>query len=127
MYLLNGFGIQHGVDMDLLLDASEFISGALGMTEISGSIVVEYDGTTIRDAFLGDTDQAFLATFTGATALSTGFEQFQVALPCIRLEGELPKSNAGDLIQVTHNFTGFDNTTAAQSLYISQRTADTAI
>lgn len=28
--MLNGFGIQHGVDLDKLLDASAFISQALG-------------------------------------------------------------------------------------------------
>ena len=99
----------------------------VGMTDISGSVVVEYDGTTIRDAFLGDTDQTLVATFTGATALSTGFEQFQVVLPTVRLEGALPKSNAGDLIQVTHNFTALDNTTTAQPIWIVQRTADTAL
>ncbi|KAK9820050.1 hypothetical protein WJX72_005485 [[Myrmecia] bisecta] len=30
VYLLNGFGIKHGVDMDKLLDTSDFISKALG-------------------------------------------------------------------------------------------------
>ena len=29
MYLLSGLGIDHGVDMDRLLDASQFISQAL--------------------------------------------------------------------------------------------------
>ena len=30
VYLLNGFGIAHGIDMERLLDASAFISTALG-------------------------------------------------------------------------------------------------
>lgn len=30
VYLLDGFGIAHGVDMEALLDASAFISAALG-------------------------------------------------------------------------------------------------
>ena len=30
MYMLNGLGIKHGVDMDKLLDVSERISVALG-------------------------------------------------------------------------------------------------
>ena len=30
VYLLDGFGISHGVDMEKLLDASAFISAALG-------------------------------------------------------------------------------------------------
>lgn len=30
VYLLNGLGVQHGVDMDKLLDASAFICAAIG-------------------------------------------------------------------------------------------------
>lgn len=30
VYMLNGLGISHGVDMERLVDASDFISGALG-------------------------------------------------------------------------------------------------
>ena len=30
VYMLNGLGIKHGVDMDKLLDVSDFISKALG-------------------------------------------------------------------------------------------------
>ena len=30
MYLLSGLGIEHGVDMDRLIDASHYISQALG-------------------------------------------------------------------------------------------------
>ena len=29
VYMLNGFGIRHGVDLDKLVDASAFICGAL--------------------------------------------------------------------------------------------------
>lgn len=35
VYLLNGLGIQHGVNMDKLLDANEFILGALGRSNSS--------------------------------------------------------------------------------------------
>lgn len=30
MYLLNGLGIEHGVNLELLIDASAYISEALG-------------------------------------------------------------------------------------------------
>ena len=32
VYMLSGFGIQHGVDLDKLVDASAFICGALQRT-----------------------------------------------------------------------------------------------
>lgn len=35
IYLLNGLGIHHGVNMDKLLDANEFILGALGRSNSS--------------------------------------------------------------------------------------------
>lgn len=35
LYLLDGLGIAHGVDMDRLLDCSDFICGALGRANAS--------------------------------------------------------------------------------------------
>lgn len=39
VYLLSGFGIQHGVDLDSLVDTSAFICKALGKS--SGSHVAQ--------------------------------------------------------------------------------------
>ncbi len=39
VYMLSGFGIQHGVDLDALVDTSAFICKALGRT--SGSHVAQ--------------------------------------------------------------------------------------
>jgi hydroxymethylglutaryl-CoA lyase len=39
VYLLDGFGISHGVDMGLLLDASEYICQQLGRSNNSRAAV----------------------------------------------------------------------------------------
>jgi hypothetical protein len=98
-----------------------------GIRTITGSMTIEYDSTTIRDAYLNDTPLAASLTFTTAQALSTGFEQFQIVLPEIKLDGDIPNANGNDLITLTVPFTVLDNLTAAQPLWIAQRTADAAL
>lgn len=94
---------------------------AVGLREITGRITVEYDQTTLRDAFLADSTIGLLATFTSGT------DVLQVVLPDVRLEGDLPETNDGELITVDHDFTVLDNLTAAQPMWLVARTADTAL
>jgi hypothetical protein len=98
---------------------------SVGLRDITGRITIEYDQTTLRDAFLNDTDVQLVLTFTGA-ALSTGNETLQIILPCVRLEGDLPQASP-DLITVDCDFRVLDNLTAAQPIWIIHRTADTAL
>ena len=96
-----------------------------GEPKLSGKLDVEYSDTIFRDAFLADTDMSLVVTYT-AGSLTTGLETLQVVIPDIRLDGELPKTS-GDLVKMSCNFTGFDNLTAAQPLWIVARTSDTAL
>lgn len=97
-----------------------------GMREIKGSLTVEYDSTTFRDAVLADTPMSLVLTFTGG-ALSTGVETLQVVLSEIKLDGKLPASNGGDEVTVDLEFTVLDNLTAAQPMWVVARTSDTAL
>ena len=96
-----------------------------GAAQISGKLDVEYSDSIFRDAFLADTDMSLVVTYT-AGALTTGLETLQVVIPDIRLEGELPKTS-GDLVKMSCDFTGLDNSTAAQPLWIVTRTSDAAL
>ena len=98
---------------------------SVGTREIKGRLTIEYDGIVLRDAFLNDTDVSIVLTMT-AGALSASTETFQIVLPCVRLEGDIPEANS-DLITVDVDFTVLDNLTAAQPIWIVQRTADTAL
>lgn len=98
----------------------------VGLREITGTLEVEYDSTTFRDAVLAETPMSLLVTFT-AGALGVGNETLQVVLSEIKLDGKLPTSNGGELVTVGLEFTVLDNLTAAQPLWIVARTADTAL
>lgn len=98
----------------------------VGQAEVTGSLDIEYDSTTFRDAVLNQTPMLILLQWT-AGALSTGLETLQVAIPSVIFQGELPKTNGTDLIIQGMKFTGLDNLTAAQPLVVTCRTADTAL
>lgn len=101
---------------------------AVGMAQLSGKLTAEYDSTTFRDAVRDQTSMALVATFQGPTDITSGNPAtLQIVVPDIRFEGELPKSNGGDVIAQSLDFTGFDGLVAAHALYIAVRTADTAL
>lgn len=95
--------------------------------EITGEIVAEYDATTYRDAFVADTEVPIVLTLTSEEALSTGFAQLQIVLSAAKFDGAIPVANNGELITVAHPFTVLDNLTAAQPIWVCQRTADAAL
>lgn len=102
--------------------------GAVGIAGVSGKITAEYDSTTFRDAVRDQTPLSLVATFQGPTDITAGNKPtLQVVVPDIRFEGELPKSNAGDVITQSIDWTGFDGLVAPHALYIATRTADTAL
>lgn len=94
-----------------------------GLREISGTLTIEYDAVTYRDLVINDGALTLLVQFTGG-ALSTGVETLQVVLSEIKLDGKLPAANGTDLIVQTVNFKCLDNLTAAQPIWVVQRTAD---
>lgn len=101
---------------------------AVGALDIKGKITAEYSAQTLRDAVRDQTPMALVINFVGLTEISVGQPPtLQITLPDIRLEGELPKSNAGDVIVQSIDFTAFDNLTASKPIYIAVRTADTAL
>lgn len=98
----------------------------VGLREISGSIVVEYNSATFRDAVIAETPMCLILTLSAA-ALSAGNETVQIVLPEVKFDNELPKANGTDLITQSMNFTVLDNLTAAQPIWVVTRTADTAL
>jgi hypothetical protein len=125
------------ISVDNKLDANGFNAGgagkrtrpaAVGIADVKGKVTAEYDSTTFRDAVASQTPLALVATFQGDVDITTGNKPtLQVVVPDLRFEGELPKSNAGDVITQSLDFTGLDGLVAAHALYIAVRTADTAL
>lgn len=98
----------------------------VGLRDITGKLELEYSSTTFRDAVLNDTPMTLVVTYT-AGALSTGLETFQVAVPEIKLDGDLPNSNGTDPVMQSLTYRGLDNLSAAQPLWVVLRTSDAAL
>lgn len=97
-----------------------------GLREITGSLTVEYDSGTFRDAVLNDTPMSLIVQFTGG-ALSAGNETLQVVLPELKFDGKLPAANGGEEVTIDLEFTVLDNLTAAQPIWVVARTSDSAL
>jgi len=97
-----------------------------GVATPTGSITYEYDSTTNRDAHIADTALALSLTLTSPVALSTGFEQFQVAIPAAKLDGGGLPDATGDLIVVSQDFSVLDDGTN-DPVYLALRTSDSAL
>jgi len=98
----------------------------VGLRTITGALDIDYDNTTFRDAFINDTPFNLVLTWTGA-ALSSGLETLQVIVPEIKFDGDLPKPNGTSRIAQNMKFTGLDNLTATQPLWVVTRTSDAAL
>lgn len=101
-----------------------------GMREFSGSMTAEFDAATLRDYYLSQYDLHLVATYTSAFGedLISGstYGTLQVVIPSLRLEGKVPSSNAGDVIEQDIDFTA-GRTSSASTIYVVAVTADTAI
>lgn len=101
---------------------------AVGLRAGTGMITVEFDGAIWRDLWLNQANVSMVITFTGQTAISAGvFPELSICLPLVRLEGDIPNSNKGDVISQTINYTVLDGGVAASPFYLSYVTADTTI
>lgn len=98
----------------------------VGKRKITGNITVEFNATTLRDAFMADTPLPLLLDFDTGVALSTGTERLQIVLPEIKLDGELPPISDGVSLQ-SIDFEVLDNGVATQPIWLVIRTADTAL
>lgn len=97
-----------------------------GLREITGSLTVEYDSTTMRDAMLAETPMSLILKWEGE-ALSSGVATLQVVIPEIKLDGPLPTTGGPELVTTDYSFAGLDNLTAAKALWVVARTSDTAV
>lgn len=115
------------------LDAKRFNYGANGRKakqipttrEIKGKFTAEYDQTTLRDAYLNDTDVSILLTATGS-ALGTGNVTFQIVIPVARLDGDIPEASDDGVVTVDHSFQVLDGLSQG-ALTLVTRTADAAL
>lgn len=100
----------------------------IGKAAVTGNLTVEYDSNTLRDAWIAGSQLALVLTYATTTAISGGnFPTLQITIPSIKLRGEIPQSNGGDVVVQSIDFTAFDGGVAAQPVYVAIVTAETAI
>lgn len=101
----------------------------IGLAEAKGKITAEFDSTFLQNAYLDQTPLSMLLTFTAKQEISAGVPaMFQVYIDDIRLDGELPKSNGGDVITQSIDFVVLDALKAGtEPLSVVYRTTDTTI
>lgn len=97
-----------------------------GMTEVTGSMTVEFDSLTAYNRFVNGTVAAVTAKWTAATAIeSTFFPYVEVNLPDVRFDGTTPVVGGTDVISVDLPFKAlYDGTD--QPITINVQTTDTA-
>ncbi|MFE4469553.1 phage tail tube protein [Leifsonia sp. NPDC056824] len=101
---------------------------AMGERAGTGTLTAEYDNTTLRDAWLNQTDLDLVLTFQSQTAITgSNYPTLQIVIPDIRLNGEVPKPNKGDVITQSIPFEVLDNRSAASPIYVAIVTAETAL
>ena len=99
-----------------------------GEGKLTGKLGAEYDSTTLRDAYLAQTDLGVLLTFTHTSVIGTSANPvLQVYIPCINLGGSIPAAANGGVIKQSIDFTGLDPQVTAQApLYVVYRSTDAA-
>jgi len=100
-----------------------------GMADVSGSLDIELQGTTMRDALLNQTALSLLLNFTHPSTIGTSSNpMLQVYIPTIMFNDSLPQDNGGKPIVTSMNFEALDSLVAATSpIYISYLSTDTAV
>lgn len=96
-----------------------------GMTEVTGSMTVEFDSMTNYNRFVNGTIAAVTAKWTAATAIeSTFFPYVEVSLPDVRFDGTTPAVAGPDVLSIELPFKAlYDGTD--QPITITTQTADT--
>lgn len=102
---------------------------ALGSRAITGNLVAEFTSDTLMEAYLNQTDLAVVLTLAHPTAITGSYyPTFQVCIPLVRLEGELPKAvQPGEVVTQSIDFTVLDGGVATHPFYVAIVTAETAI
>ena len=135
-----GTAVADVVDFSLALDNKVNVDGityggggkqtrrpTIGEAAGTGKMTIEFDNTTMRDAFLNQTPLAVVLTFTSTTQLATSiYNTLQVYLPLIKTNGDLPNATNG-VTRQSINYDVLDPATGVSPVTAILRTLDTAV
>lgn len=100
-----------------------------GMLDVSGSLDIELQGTTMRDALLNQTELSLLLNFKHPTTIGASSKPtLQVYIPVVVFNDSLPEDNSGKPISTSMNFVALDSLAAStQPIYVCYQSTDTAV
>ena len=99
-----------------------------GMTEITGTMTVEFDGLTNYNRFVNGTIATVVAKWTAATAIeSTFFPYVEVTLDSVRFDGATPAVGGPDVISVELPFKALNDGTDQPITIVTQTTDTTSV
>lgn len=94
---------------------------------VGGTLTAEYTDDALVAAYLEQDDVALVLNFAGTAEIDAGvLPLLQFAVPLIRLSGDVPVSNKGDVITVAHAFAGLAPD-SGQPITAVYRSLDTAV
>lgn len=100
---------------------------ALGVGTVEGQVTAEFDSTELRDAYINNSTLSLLLNFSRGEEIAAGVtEMLQIVVPAVKLNGELPKSNGGQVITQSIPFVGLDGLTN-EAIYVVYRTQDSNV
>jgi hypothetical protein len=98
-----------------------------GTRQPSVEMNIEYGADTLWDALEADSELTLVITLVTSGALSTGVETVQIIIPAVKPDDGLPEGGPDQIASMAMKFTGLDNLSAAQPLWVVVRTSDTAL
>jgi len=104
-------------------------TGEQGMLDVTGSLDIELQGTTMRDALLNQERLSLLLTFEHPSTIGASSKpMLQVYIPIIVFNDSLPQDNGGKPVVTTMNFVGLDSLAASTApVYICYQSTDVAV
>ena len=96
-----------------------------GTRQLTVELNVEYGDNALWDAFEADSELTLVISLL-AGSLSAGFETFQIPIPALKLDGDLPEGGPDAIASQAIKMTGLDNLSQAP-MQIVTRTSDTAL
>lgn len=122
------------VAVDNALVADRFFANGSGLKDVplpgtrkpSVEMNIEYGANTMWDALEADSELVLVVTLS-AGALGVGNETVQIVIPALKPDGDLPEGGPDAIASQPMKFTGLDNLTATQPMWVVTRTSDTAL
>src|SRR5664279_4306585 len=102
-------------------------SPVYGPRAYTGTIKAEFQDAVWRDYYLNQTQLCAILTLTSPLVSAAIHLAVQIVIPCFVLEGDVPNSNQGKVVETDFKFTVLDNEVASAPIYLVAVTTDTAL